>query len=825
MTHLQNKPSEGPVFSGEILRKARLTSLGLWVEQAWPALWPSLGWLGLFLVLSLFDVWQQVPLWAHGLSLVVILASIIRPLWRHRTAFNTLPDQHAALRRLELDNNLEHRPLSERDDDLKLGVREDEAEHLWALHKDRLRRDLPRLRNIRLRSSLPAKDPLALRALLGLLLFVGVLNAGPEWNARLAAGVNPGFGPAAAGGTRFDAWITPPQYTNLPPIFLTRREIQEQAKPITIPTGSLFVARIGNTRSTPRLTVLPESTSDKQVVEGDNIDGHDFDLQFEVTENAEIKLSSGRRTMETWVLHTQNDRPPIIAFVEPPKTTEHKTVELNYAIRDDFGIAQAEAVITLRAEEEAPASQTTNQTDSETMRVSLSLSSSDPATINGTSFHDLTAHPWAGLSVDMSLEALDELDQKGFSQTQIFILPERVFINPLARAIVEQRRNLARDVTNWSFVSKALDAITHIPEDYFEDAVIYLGLRDVYWFLTIRQPETMAEVTFAIDLLWQLALRAEEGDLSIAARELREIQQALLDALAAKAPLSEIQALLEKYKQALDRYLQAMMEAAQDAIAHGEDVLPPDMGSETLSRSDLSDILDAIEGLSQTGDQDAARQLLTQLQRMLENMQMTGGSGGQSPGDKAMGEALDELGDMIGRERSLMDETFRKDQEKGAGPTPETDLADRQREIGEALKAMREKLESEEIEMPTPLERAQESMKDAEGDLGKGDTGRAMDAEENAINQLREGAMSLAEQLMESLSGQQQGGAHGQSRTDPLGRASGGTATGFGDDVKVPTQQEIQKAKEILEELRRRASESDRPDLELDYLDRLLKRF
>ncbi len=47
----------------------------------------------------------------------------------------------------------------------------------------------------------------------------------------------------------------------------------------------------------------------------------------------------------------------------------------------------------------------------------------------------------------------------------------------------------------------------------------------------------------------------------------------------------------------------------------------------------------------------------------------------------------------------------------------------------------------------------------------------------------------------------------------------------FGDDttVKVPGEIDVQRARRILDELRRRFSEQGRPQLELEYLERLLK--
>ncbi len=52
-----------------------------------------------------------------------------------------------------------------------------------------------------------------------------------------------------------------------------------------------------------------------------------------------------------------------------------------------------------------------------------------------------------------------------------------------------------------------------------------------------------------------------------------------------------------------------------------------------------------------------------------------------------------------------------------------------------------------------------------------------------------------------------------------------GPDSATGEDVAVPDRIDMQRARQILEELRERARELGRPEIELDYLDRLLRRF
>jgi hypothetical protein len=131
------------------------------------------------------------------------------------------------------------------------------------------------------------------------------------------------------------------------------------------------------------------------------------------------------------------------------------------------------------------------------------------------------------------------------------------------------------------------------------------------------------------------------------------------------------------------------------------------------------------------------------------------------------------------------------------------------------------------------LGRAGEEMGNAEGQLGDGNADGAVDSQGKALDAMRKGAQGLA-QMMQQQQGQGQGqgpgqpGRTGQARadqeTDPLGRRLRGRDP---DDstVKVPGEIDVQRARRILEELRRRFGEAFRPQLELEYIERLLKDF
>jgi hypothetical protein len=96
---------------------------------------------------------------------------------------------------------------------------------------------------------------------------------------------------------------------------------------------------------------------------------------------------------------------------------------------------------------------------------------------------------------------------------------------------------------------------------------------------------------------------------------------------------------------------------------------------------------------------------------------------------------------------------------------------------------------------------------------------------------LREGMRELGRELAQQQQQQsgQQGQALGQNdrqgQRDPLGRDSGTNGRVGTDDQLLQGDDVYRRAREILDEIRRRSSDQSRPDVELDYLKRLLDRF
>jgi uncharacterized protein (TIGR02302 family) len=273
-----------------------------------------------------------------------------------------------------------------------------------------------------------------------------------------------------------------------------------------------------------------------------------------------------------------------------------------------------------------------------------------------------------------------------------------------------------------------------------------------------------------------------------------------------------------------------------------------------MRQQDLNNMIERMERLSRSGDKDAAKQLLEQLQQMLENLQMA--QPGQS-GDGDMEQALNELGDMIRKQQQLRDKTFkqgqdsRRDRLRGKSADSMDDLQQDQQGLRDRLKKLQQELAKRGMGQGQRGEKGQQgqdgdpqagddqdglgeadnAMGDASGRLGEGNADAAVDSQGKALDALRKGAQSLAEAMQPgdgdgqgdgpgNRAGRQQSGGN---QSDPLGRPLHGRE--FGDDltVKIPGEIDVQRVRRILEELRRRLADPQRPQIELDYIERLLK--
>ena len=335
---------------------------------------------------------------------------------------------------------------------------------------------------------------------------------------------------------------------------------------------------------------------------------------------------------------------------------------------------------------------------------------------------------------------------------------------------------------------------------------------------------------------------------------------------------------MKELRQAMNDYVEQLAkqnEGQPDDKAEGDDA-----DKQQLGQNDLEQMMRKMEQAAKNGSREKAQQMLSEMRDLMDRLQA------QKPGEKGDREAarqmqknMDELGNVIGQQQKLMDDTFsemkkqgdkgrdghqqrgqkgkgkpgekgegqaqkggkgkgqkgQKDAEQGSGEqgesaengeggqSPSEGLRQRQKQLAEQLDKLKKDLKGAGVAGNKDIEAANEAMEEAERALEQGALDDATEQQGDALDKMRQGAQKMQQEMAKN--GRSRYGENGETPRDPLGRPQKSQGPDAGASVKVPGEIDMQRAREILQELRKRSAEQTRPPVELDYLERLLKRF
>ncbi|KQT44415.1 hypothetical protein ASG43_13765 [Aureimonas sp. Leaf454] len=882
----RNSGSTGAAGASRLASTRRRATGALLLERAYPTMLGLASLAALFLILSWSGIFAAVPALLRWTILSALALAGMIVLWKARGL--RLPSHEAVDRRIEATSQLDHQPLAAQ---MERPTSDDPfAIALWREHQARM---AARLRNLSAgtpRTEPERFDPFALRAVLALLLVSAFAFSFGSRGGRLGDAFAGTTGPILP-GARVDAWVTPPTYTGQPPIFLTGTSTGAVAvaddgpsgasAAIKVPEGSVLSVRV-SAGSHSGLTYTPDGGAAVVVEPGASADAASPKnaaapepsgeaagpseasaagvYEIKLAESGSADLSGAFSSLGSWRFDVTPDNAPTIAFAGEPGAARNGAMEIAYTVTDDYGVRRGLVELKL-AEEAAPGARPLVAAP----EINLAMPRRSKGEGKGRTSADIAESPYAGAKVTMTLVAYDDPGQAGTSEPKTLTLPERRFTNPLARAIIEQRRILALDGNATRRVVGMLDAVTLSGAEFIENSSAYLALRAARTRIaTATNDDTLRS---AVDFLWEIALGIEDGNLSIAEKNLRDAREKLSEALENGASDAEIDKLMAELRQAMQEYMQAMAEAmkdrpplSQEQMANAQEVRP----------QDLDKLLDQIEDLAKSGSKDAAQQLLSELQSMMDNMQamqQQPGQQGESGEQNAMQEQMDKLGEMLRKQQALKDQTFdlgrrqveqqqrRPSQpgesgeqspesqpgESGEPMTPEQladalkSLQEQQSQLQKELGEMQEAMKGMGMEPGEGFGEAGKAMGRAGSALGEGDDGSAVGEQGKAMEALRQGAkdmMSQMQQAMQQGQGQQpgqgqmgEGYGRGQQRSgrDPLGRQRATQGPDFGQDVDVPDEIDTQRARRILDSIRSRLGNQLSPQQERDYLERLLR--
>jgi uncharacterized protein (TIGR02302 family) len=844
------------------LQRAGLAFEALWHKAHWPLMV-----LGLAAIVVFSGVLNSLA-GNHRLAvlagLAILFVGSLVPLVRL-----ALPSRYQAMRRMESEAQVAHRGVSSADENMAQEFSSEEQRVIWEEHK---RRQLMQLEEVPVatpRSGWRDFDPMALRVPVALGLVAAALLGTGEFSKNLVGAIDPPP-PVALNPVTVDAWVRPPAYTGKPPVLLTSPAMvaKRAANPATeVPAGSVVSLRVNNAELVEFKSSAVVPLKQAKTETGSTA---------EVTLDKQTKLDvvADGKIVESFNFATLADAPPTIVIPKAPEVAARGGLTVHWEVKDDYGVKNVTSEISLTDEQEGGVGFEGNGVflwDAPKFEVRLKRPNTRDE--KGKTTQDLTAHPWAGLRVEMLVTATDAAGQATVAKPVLLTLPERPFLRPLSKALIEQRKALIIVPDKAPEVAGLFKLILAYPKGLTERSAYLVRLSAIA--SRLENSGDYDAVKDAITDLWQLAVDIDEGSLADARAELKALKEELERAIREGAPPEKIAELSRRMREAMNRLMDQMQaEREQRRKEGGQREQQQSGNSKPITPEDLQKMMDAIEELSKQGAQEQAQALLDELDRILQNLEM--GDQQQAGGDRGqMQGMMDQLGEMMKRQQQLMDETQRmpnggegegEEGEQGEGQQPgegqgegqgqgqgqmgegegqspngtrpgkgkgrsRQGMAQEQGELGELLDRMMKELGRD---APGKFGDARKGMGGSEQDLRGGNREGALKNQGDAMKALREGAGELGRKMREQArrgqgqngrDGNRDGEGAGRETDDPLGRprATRNPDTEGPDKDIVPSELAMRRAREILEMLRNRANEGTLSDTERSYIDRLLR--
>ncbi len=901
------------------------------VDRAVLAFWPLVAVVVFFLACSEAGVWGRAPDEVRGGLLFAIalggLFALVRGLRRWRW-----PSRAEA--RAKLDEGRRDRPVASFDEEIALGREDAGSGALWEAHQRQVTEKAAGVRAPAPTLTVGGRrDPWAARFFALLLLCGGALLS-PS-GARIADAFEP-FGAEAAAIAPEDAielWAVPPDYTGLPPIYF--EAATERSGVARIPLGSTVYLSAFLAGDGPSLEVTPPLEANPLTQAADGA----YSAEIVIDRSRRIELVSRPSETEPAVdlkVEPIPDRAPRVEMVERPQRAGDGRLGLTYAASDDYGVVRAWIEIALDPEGAERFGYPPDAADPEILEVDpprgggFVEGGGPPDRSNPTVADiDVSDHRWSGLPVTISLHVEDAIGQTDETEVARFVLPDLMLSEPMAKAVIEQRRAMIWSAAATPRAVRTLYAAAEIPEEYFLGSTIFLLIESALHDLSFGvETERFAEMRQGgLDKLLRAALRLEDQGREHPPGRLERAQRRLREAIERDDITDrEITALMDELRGAIQDYIAFLMELARTNPELAEQLAQQFGGGgasgETLGRSQLDQLLDQLEDAARDGERQAAEDMLDALEQLMESLRpgqrgqpSPDGFGQPNPGEGEPGErdVGEEMQDMIEEQQRLAEEGFdeylrrrreqseqqnngqqndgqqnggqqnngqqndggqdqagrpgagsdeRSDRRGGGDGDSTEDLAERQRALRDGLSELRRRLDDE---LPSDLddaestarrrraedalERAEEGMENAEERLREGDERGAAREQMEVIENLREGFREFDRRLAEREDRRDrrpgEPGAEEEDfgrddrrrgdedraenrNTDPLGRPRGPESSGPGGldeyaDGDVGSFGPSYQSRELLNELRRRLQEPERPQREREYLDRLLK--
>lgn len=836
----------------DLIEHARWT---IWWEKIWPVFWRWCSLAGIYATFSWLGIWNHLNGEQRFIGLCIFgILFLVFALWPFLKV--SRPTTKDAQKRIAKDSALDHSPVYQIDDQLLIGSENTTSQKLWQLHQKQALQDIKKLSVHWPSPNMPKRDPYAFRFIILISVIASGIYAQSDHLQKLKTAFDWQTENSLPDLATTTGWLSPPSYTNQPAILL---DFSKKGRLLRVPVGSKVVIRSDSKKVVVypqgQVTIKEQEKNKDQESKTDAISEPTISepkenttqiYEYIISGSGSVTASSSWFRSSTYQFETIPDQPPSIELQGEIKQNYKGGFSLSYKTQDDYGIAKVKLHIRLDP------SLGKTRSVVPPPEASLALPPSGQEIITEAKDIDISEHPWSGVPVLLSVIAIDDFGNEGQSKEIPFVLPERRYSDPLAAAVAEQRRNTAIFPDNKKKVLESFNALMIEPELFTPNVGVYIGLYDQ--FNQVQKAQSDEELKQAVDNMWSFVLALEDNNqLNDARSELKQAQERLQDAIARGASEDEINQLTKEYRSAMNRYMKELAEQSKkqkDQAQSGN--------SKSISQKDLNDYLKKIEEAMKRGDTVEAQRLMEELAQIMENLQIQNAEGkgdGEQLSDN-MNQSNKDLNDLMQEQQKLQDDTFaeyqkqhgrrqeepedqssqgqsgkqdpKSKQDQGSGKE-EKSLAERQEILRKRLEKLEKDMKGMGMEKDQRLSDAQKNMKDSEEALKEGDLWDSINKQKNSMRNLQSGARNFAQQKQEMQKSEnlpQTDENPSVNKNDNDTAQSNNPFTDSGnkkEDALSKNESPATRVQKIIEELRRKLSEPQRPEGEQNYFERLLR--
>ncbi len=685
---------------------------------------------------------------------------------------------------------------------------------IWNLHKNSIRENLKNINFILPNFSLTKYDPLYVRYLLLLFIFIAFF-----WSYK-----NNKIYENIFGWTNYDVytnqnnyfdlkvWYKPPEYTKL----------EEKLIPIQKKNEIIRVKELVPIKSELKV-FIKTNTKNFSVTEGDkNLEvkkneknNYEFSLLLEKDKNVVINHANKEHII--FDLLVIKDKKPKIEILSTPVVINNSSLSFVSKTTDDYGIKKINLNINRPL--------AFKHFEEEYLSFNLYLNEviqKNTKLVESYFYKFLADIIWAGSDTYIEIIASDFINQSTKFSDRIKI-PRKNFNNKTATEIIKIREKLAKNKIAQNEGKQEFTQLFNSNQYLLNNSDVRIIYKDTLNLFNLTDITRFSLKNELFKKLYTLAEVIDEGEFYQAKKNLEQVEQSLFDSVK-QNDTEKVSTNVNKFKEKIESLLD--LENDQNSNDNFKN-----LNSENIKEK-IEELAKQIEDLLKTGTKEGIDEKIQKMKQLSENIKNPNNNKEIENKDKQKQEFINKLSELLNEQEKVMEETFNRAAERGkfeqssegsGGKSPKEKQEDLRNTLGNVIR----EIGASENEIPQDLGRADRAMRQASRDLDNGRPDEASNAQGRAVEMIQRSINKInskeymskspefAEKGKENENNKEKQYLADNQNIEYQGTSAGGT-------VELSSKRNIKNASKIADELYSRFNEEGRSLKDKKYIKNLL---